>query len=122
MPVLQNGNDPIDDVIELFCSFCGKSQSEVIKMIAGPHVYICNECIMLCVEILEEEDAPGFEGRYDSLRILERLQAIKTLDQGVFLHACTYINGLLVGLPFRMGTAPENPPAAPKSRRRGSKK
>jgi len=39
----------------LFCSFCGKSQKEVTKLIAGPAVYICDECIQLCGEIIEEE-------------------------------------------------------------------
>ena len=39
----------------LKCSFCGKSQKQVIKLIAGPGVYICDECIELCVEIIEEE-------------------------------------------------------------------
>lgn len=39
----------------LFCNFCGKSQHEVRKLIAGPSVYICDECVMLCVEIVEEE-------------------------------------------------------------------
>lgn len=40
---------------ELVCSFCGKSQDEVKKLIAGPSVYICDECIELCNEIIEEE-------------------------------------------------------------------
>ena len=48
---------------ELVCSFCGKSQDEVKKLIAGPSVYICDECIELCNEIIEEEyqkeDATG---------------------------------------------------------------
>ena len=39
----------------LRCSFCGKSQEEVKKLIAGPAVYICDECIELCIEIIEEE-------------------------------------------------------------------
>jgi len=39
----------------LKCSFCGKKQTEVRKLIAGPSVYICNECIDLCSEILSEE-------------------------------------------------------------------
>jgi ATP-dependent Clp protease ATP-binding subunit ClpX len=39
----------------LFCSFCGKSQDEVKKLVAGPSVYICNECIELCNDIIEEE-------------------------------------------------------------------
>ncbi len=44
-----------DDKIKLECSFCGKTQNEVKKLVAGPGVYICNECIELCKEILEEE-------------------------------------------------------------------
>ena len=43
------------DVDGLRCSFCGKSQDEVKKLIAGPAVYICDECIELCNEIIEEE-------------------------------------------------------------------
>ncbi|MCJ7615211.1 MAG: ATP-dependent Clp protease ATP-binding subunit ClpX [Desulfobacterales bacterium] len=39
----------------LFCSFCGKNQKEVAKLIAGPAVYICDECIQLCSEIIDEE-------------------------------------------------------------------
>ncbi|WP_371176705.1 ATP-dependent Clp protease ATP-binding subunit ClpX [Buchananella felis] len=41
----------------LKCSFCGKSQKQVVKLIAGPSVYICDECIELCNEIMEEERA-----------------------------------------------------------------
>lgn len=48
---------------KLYCSFCGKSQKEVRKLIAGPTVYICNECIELCNEIIAEEEA-----KEDSLR------------------------------------------------------
>ena len=39
----------------LKCSFCGKTQKQVKKLIAGPGVYICDECIGLCNEIIEEE-------------------------------------------------------------------
>ena len=39
----------------LRCSFCGKAQSEVRKLVAGPSVYICDECIGICVEILHDE-------------------------------------------------------------------
>ena len=38
----------------LYCSFCGKSQHEVRKLIAGPTVFICDECVELCSEILAE--------------------------------------------------------------------
>ncbi|MBC8366922.1 AAA family ATPase, partial [bacterium] len=37
------------------CSFCGRGQDEVAKLVSGPNVYICNECIKLCNDILEEE-------------------------------------------------------------------
>ena len=40
---------------KLSCSFCGKSQDDVKKLIAGPSVYICNECVDLCNDIIEEE-------------------------------------------------------------------
>lgn len=45
----------INDVDNLFCSFCGKSQSQVNKLIAGPGVYICDECVRLSNDILTEE-------------------------------------------------------------------
>ena len=38
----------------LYCSFCGKGQNEVRKLIAGPSVYICDECVDLCNNIIEE--------------------------------------------------------------------
>ncbi|MBQ0018575.1 MAG: ATP-dependent Clp protease ATP-binding subunit ClpX [Clostridiales bacterium] len=43
---------------ELVCSFCGKSRSEVRKIIVGPNIYICNECIELCQSILDEDEMP----------------------------------------------------------------
>jgi ATP-dependent protease Clp ATPase subunit len=42
---------------EARCSFCGKRQSQVARLLAGPTTYICNECVMLCVERLRELDA-----------------------------------------------------------------
>ncbi len=52
-----------DDKGQLKCSFCGKTQDQVKKLVAGPGVYICDECIELCNEIIEEElaDDLGFE-------------------------------------------------------------
>jgi ATP-dependent Clp protease ATP-binding subunit ClpX len=44
-----------DNKISLFCSFCGKNQHEVKKLIAGPSVFVCNECIDLCNDIIKEE-------------------------------------------------------------------
>jgi ATP-dependent Clp protease ATP-binding subunit ClpX len=51
----------------LKCSFCGKSQKQVKKLIAGPGVYICDECIDLCNEIIEEELSEGTELKWDEL-------------------------------------------------------
>jgi ATP-dependent Clp protease ATP-binding subunit ClpX len=51
----------------LKCSFCGKSQKQVKKLIAGPGVYICDECIDLCNEIIEEELSQNTEVRFDDL-------------------------------------------------------
>jgi ATP-dependent Clp protease ATP-binding subunit ClpX len=51
----------------LKCSFCGKSQKQVKKLIAGPGVYICDECIDLCNEIIEEELAETGDLRFDEL-------------------------------------------------------
>ena len=44
------------DKSKLNCSFCGKSQSKVKKLIAGPNTYICNECVDLCNDILDVEE------------------------------------------------------------------
>ena len=44
------------------CSFCGKDQKQVRKMIAGPDVFICEECVDLCVEILEDEVGKDWRG------------------------------------------------------------
>jgi len=51
----KNNNDADNSL--LYCSFCGKSQHEVKKLIAGPSVYICNECVDLCDDIIKEEIA-----------------------------------------------------------------
>lgn len=58
---------PKHDDSRLKCSFCGKSQDQVKKLIAGPEVYICDECVELCNQILDEEffenkDKEGGEG------------------------------------------------------------
>ena len=52
-----------DDGKLLYCSFCGKSQHEVRKLIAGPSVFVCDECVELCNDIIREE----LEDRADSL-------------------------------------------------------
>jgi len=49
----------------LNCSFCGKDKDSVIKLVAGPGVYICNECIDLCNEILASGPTPHLHGWHD---------------------------------------------------------
>ncbi len=73
---------------KLRCSFCGKTQNEVDKLIAGEGVYICNECVNLCTDIIEEEDVatqgeslPAATGRTEDLITLE------TLPTPIEIHA-----------------------------------
>jgi ATP-dependent Clp protease ATP-binding subunit ClpX len=67
----------------LYCSFCGKSQHEVRKLIAGPSVFICDECVDLCNDIIREEvqDESGLKARDSSLPTPKEICAI--LDQYV---------------------------------------
>ncbi|MDG1827077.1 MAG: AAA family ATPase, partial [Henriciella sp.] len=58
----QNGSS--DSKNTLYCSFCGKSQHEVKKLIAGPTVFICDECVELCMDIIREENkTSGFKAK-----------------------------------------------------------
>lgn len=66
----------------LRCSFCGKSQDEVEKIIAGPAVYICDECIDLCNDIIEEERAKD-EAPEGEIKLLKPHQIKAILDQYV---------------------------------------
>lgn len=71
---------------DLHCSMCGKSQHEVVKLIAGPTMFICNECVMLCAEIVRAEapradDPLGRNMALSDLRsgLLEMLNEVSTL-------------------------------------------
>src|SRR6266566_1341108 len=89
---------PTDSNEQLLCSFCGKSQRQVKKLIAGPGVYICDECIDLCNEIIEEELSQSTEVRFDDLPkpreiyeylndyIIGQEQAKKILSVAVYNH------------------------------------
>jgi ATP-dependent Clp protease ATP-binding subunit ClpX len=67
---------------QLFCSFCGKNQSEVKKLIAGPSVYICDECVALCNDIIKEDsNVDKNEDKKENLPIPAEINAI--LDQYV---------------------------------------
>ena len=82
----------------LKCSFCGKSQKQVKKLIAGPGVYICDECIDLCNEIIEEELSQSSEVSFDELPkpreiydylndyVIGQDQAKKILSVAVYNH------------------------------------
>ncbi|MGA1861665.1 ATP-dependent Clp protease ATP-binding subunit ClpX [Deferribacter thermophilus] len=65
----------------LFCSFCGKSQDEVKKLIAGPSVYICDECVELCAEIIQEDMKDTDEDK--SIKLLKPAEIKSKLDEYV---------------------------------------
>ncbi|NJL58450.1 MAG: Flp pilus assembly complex ATPase component TadA, partial [Desulfobacteraceae bacterium] len=86
-----------DDIDNLFCSFCGKNQNDVRKLIAGPAVYICDECIQLCGEIIAEEnekEKPQVQGSIIPTEIktmlddyvIEQDYAKKVLSVAVYNH------------------------------------
>src|SRR3989338_2449010 len=64
-----NGKGPPNNTGTLYCSFCGKSQREVKKLIAGPSVYICDECVELCNDIITEDSdkVPGVKAPTDGV-------------------------------------------------------
>jgi len=66
---------------QLRCSFCGKPQDQVRRLIAGPNVYICNECIELCQEIIEEEFIDSYDYGMDEVPIPAEIK--DTLDEYV---------------------------------------
>jgi ATP-dependent Clp protease ATP-binding subunit ClpX len=70
-----------DDGKLLYCSFCGKSQHEVRKLIAGPSVFICDECVELCNDIIREEMQESVGESSDKLPIPQEINA--TLDSYV---------------------------------------
>ncbi len=86
-----------EGVEKLICSFCGKTQKEVKKLIAGPAVYICDECINLCSEIIAEEYEKETEENQELLSpkeikkllddyIIEQDQAKRVLSVAVYNH------------------------------------
>ncbi|HAF31520.1 MAG TPA: ATP-dependent Clp protease ATP-binding subunit ClpX, partial [Anaerovibrio sp.] len=70
-----------DDNEKLTCSFCGKTEDLVRKLVAGPGVYICDECIELCQEIVSEENAASVPEEFRSLPKPKEIKAI--LDEYV---------------------------------------
>ncbi|MCD6435348.1 MAG: ATP-dependent protease ATP-binding subunit ClpX [Clostridiales bacterium] len=88
----------IEDKHKLRCSFCGKAQDQVKRLIAGPDVYICDECVHLCMEIISEDEIEDIEVNLDNLpkpqeikNILDRYvigqeYAKKALSVAVYNH------------------------------------
>jgi ATP-dependent Clp protease ATP-binding subunit ClpX len=52
-------------MLKLHCSFCGKSHEEVSKLIAGPKVHICDECVNICNDLLAKESAKPLQSRVE---------------------------------------------------------
>lgn len=65
------------------CSFCGKSHSEVRKLIAGPGVYICDSCITVCKGILDKELSEDVKRQSTALRVPKPMEIRRHLDQFV---------------------------------------
>ncbi|MCD4744538.1 MAG: ATP-dependent Clp protease ATP-binding subunit ClpX [Desulfobacteraceae bacterium] len=73
-----------DDLLDkYFCSFCGKNQKEVMKLIAGPSVYICNECVKLCGEIIDDEEKEKKTDANESIDFLIPEEIKEKLDSYV---------------------------------------
>lgn len=72
-----------DEAGQLTCSFCGKSQDEVKKLIAGPTVYICDECIELCNDIIDEEARLDQAAEQDTKKLPKPAEIKDTLDEYV---------------------------------------
>ena len=93
-----SGSNGGDSKNTLYCSFCGKSQHEVRKLIAGPTVFICDECVELCMDIIREENKTsmvksreGVPTPQDIIKILDEYvigqkQAKKILSVAVHNH------------------------------------
>src|SRR5438105_15045452 len=73
------------DKSTLYCSFCGKSQHEVRKLIAGPTVFICDECVELCMDIIREENKSSLVKSKDGVPTPHEIRKVLddyVIDQG----------------------------------------
>ena len=76
----------------LYCSFCGKSQHEVRKLIAGPTVFICDECVELCMDIIKEENKDSFVNNQEGVPAPQEI--CKVLDE--YVIGQTYAKEILL--------------------------
>jgi hypothetical protein len=83
LEISMNARTTVSDTTR--CSFCGKQEHEIAQMVAGPGVYICNECVAVCVEIFEggggrdgDAELPYWESMNDS-RLLDQLPRIASV-------------------------------------------
>jgi hypothetical protein len=90
----------------LSCSFCGKGQQVVRKLIAGPNVYICDECIALCVDILAGDAPPESPRADDVLAAAARL--IRACDSDPRVPRIAFDIVIALGASLRKHLEPRN--------------
>ena len=86
------------------CSFCGKHQDQVRRLIAGPGAYICNECVQLCMSILEDERDTAQTAAAEVPDAIPTPREIQTFAQQVDAHH--HVAGAGQGGPVRGGVQP----------------
>ena len=106
-------------VEDYHCSFCGKRRGEVRKLISGPRVFICDQCVMLCVDILQKEKAAAPGGAQpDEKKAPPNLtctfcgkshRAVEQLIAGPTVYICNECVGLCVDI-IQQKIAKENAP------------
>ena len=93
----------------LVCSFCGTSRDQVRKLIAGPTVFICDECVDLCCEIIGEDSATAVSAeqrkKIPSLRRFMKLTSVKRRREFSLARIAFLVIGMALGRPlFRLTT------------------
>lgn len=94
--------ETVKDKTPLYCSFCGKSQHDVERLIAGPTVFICNECVLLCSDIMENARIERAVQRYLDAQGIEARQGHDPQGHGAKHES-----------PVAEGDAPKGSPHAP---------
>ncbi len=80
----------------LYCSFCGKSQHEVRKLIAGPTVFICDECVELCMDIIREENKSSLVKSRDGIATPKEIRKVNHEQRRVNHDALEFPSGQIV--------------------------